>query len=68
MKKLTGLKVTETDLPKETLDLWGKGVDLANAYIATNPTKIISNTYKGSTAHLASSSGAGQPKSRGLTC
>lgn len=67
IEKLTGLKVTETDLPKETLDLWGKGVDLANAYIATNPTKIISNTYKGSTAHLASSSGAGQPKSRGLT-
>lgn len=67
IEKLTGLKVTEADLSKETLDLWGKGVDLSQAYIATNPTKVIGAAGKGSTAHLASGSGAGQPKSRSLT-
>ena len=67
IEKLTGLKVKETDLSKETLDVWGKGVDLAQAYIATNSNAIISGNTKGSTDHLASGNGASKPKMRGLT-
>lgn len=67
IEKLTGLKVKETDLSKETLDVWGKGVDLAQAYIATNSNAIISANTKGSTDHLASGNGASKPKMRGLT-
>ena len=67
IEKLTGLKVNEAELSKETLDLWGKGVPLAQAYIAANPTKIISANNRGSTAHLATGSGTGQTKARGYT-
>jgi len=67
IEKLTGLKVTEADLSKETLDLYAKGVPLSNAYIATNSTKIMSASTIGSTTHLASGSGAGKPKLRTLT-
>jgi hypothetical protein len=67
VERLTGLKVTKDDLPKETLDLWSKGVDLAQAYIATNAAKIVSSNTKGSTAHLQSGSGTSKIKRRGLS-
>ena len=66
LEKLTGLKVKETDLSQETLDLMGKGVPLAQAYIATNSVKIIS-ANKGTTDHMASGAGAGQIKTRTMT-
>lgn len=66
IEKLTGLKVTEADLPKETLELWNKGVELSQAYIATNSIKIL-GSQKGSTTHLASGTGAGPIKSRGYS-
>lgn len=67
IEKLTGLKLTEADLPKETIELWGKGVDLAPAYFATNSAKLIAANSKGSTAHLASSTGIGGTKLRGFS-
>jgi len=67
IEKITGLKVTEADLPPETIELWQKGVDLHKAYLATNSTKIMAANTKGSTAHLSSSSGTGAVKLRGLT-
>ncbi len=66
LEKLTGLKLTEADLPKETMDLHAKGVPLAQAYIATNPSKILSANVKGSTNHLATGSGGTQVKLRNL--
>jgi len=65
IEKLTGLKVKETDLSQETLDLMGKGVPLAKAYIATNSVKIISS--KGSTDHLVTGASTGSVKTRNLT-
>ena len=67
IEKLTGLKVSAADLPPATLELWKKGVDLSNAFIATNPTKIIAANTRGSTAHMASGGGVGQAKVRTLT-
>jgi len=67
IEKLTGLKITEAELPKETLELWSKGVDLAPAYIATNSAKIIGAAGKGSTTHLATGNGVGKTKVRGFT-
>ena len=67
IEKLTGLKVTQADLSKETLDLWQKGVKLSQAYIAANPTKIISANTKGTTTHLSTGAGTGPVKSRGMT-
>jgi len=64
IEKLTGLKVKETDLSNETLELMGKGLTLSQAYFATNPTKISSN--KGSTDHMATGAGAGKIKLRGM--
>ena len=66
IEKLTGLKVKETDLSQETLDLMKKGVPLAQAYIATNSLKIL-GANKGTTDHMASGAGAGQIKMRGMT-
>ncbi len=67
IEKLTGLKVKETDLSKETLDLVGKGVPLAQAYIAANSAKIISGNNRGTTDHMASGGGTGQVKTRSMT-
>lgn len=67
IETMTGQKVTEADLSKETLDLMGKGVPLAQAYIATNSTKIIASANRGTTTHMASGAGAGQTKFRNLS-
>lgn len=67
IEKLTGLKVTEADLSKETLDLVEKGIKLSQAYIATNPTKVMAAGNKSTTAHLAGSTGTGQVKVRNYT-
>lgn len=65
--ELTGLKVTQADLSQATIDLWGKGIDLSQAYIAANSNKIISATHKGSTTHMLSSTSTKSPQVRGLT-
>ncbi len=67
IEKLTGLKVSEKDLPKETLDLWNKGVDLSKAYLATNPDKLKINVVKGTTTHLATGTGNGKVNRRSLS-
>lgn len=67
IEALTGLKIAEADLPQETLDLVAKGVPLSKAYLATNSDKIIAAGTKGSTEHMASGTGSGGVKHRGLT-
>ena len=59
--------MTEAELPKETLDLMAKGLKLSQAYIATNPAKIMAAGNKSTTAHLAGSTGTGQVKVRNYT-
>lgn len=67
IEKLTGLKITEADLDEDTKNLWQKGIDLSKAFIAANPTKVIQRSSVGSTAHLATGSGAGKVKLRTMT-
>lgn len=71
INKTTGQQLKVTDLPKETLDLWGKGVELEQAYYATHGKAIISKgvsqLQNGTLNHLAPGSGAGAVKTRKLT-
>lgn len=59
------------DLPEATINLWAKGVELEEAYIATAGkellTKNAANAQKGSLAHMAQGSSNGGTKKRGLT-
>ena len=67
----TGQQLKMTDLSKETLDLWAKGVELEQAYYATHGKTIIANRTtqieNGSLTHLAPGAGAGATKLRKLT-
>lgn len=71
INEATGQTLTVKDLPKETLDLWAKGVDLEQAYYATQGKQLITKAKNqvnnGSLDHLALGSGAQQPKMRRLT-
>jgi len=70
INKVTGQKLTPDQLPKEAIDLWGKGVDLSQAYFATQGksliTKGINNAQNGTMNHLAPHSSNNTPKTRGL--
>ena len=71
INKATGQQLKVEDLPQDTLDLWAKGVELKQAYYATQGeaiiTKGISQSQQGSLRHLAPGSGAGSIKTRKLT-
>ena len=71
INKTTGQNLKPTDLPKETIDLWSKGIDLEQAYYATQGktllTKGISQSQNGTLNHLAPGSSAGTTKSRAYT-
>lgn len=67
----TGQQLKITDLPKETLDLWGKGLELEQAYYATQGKTIIAKTKSqfenGTLNHLATGAGSQGSKTRKLT-
>lgn len=67
----TGQKLKISDLSKETLDLWAKGLELEQAYYATQGKKVVSaitnKLRDGSLEHLAPASGVGTIKTRKLT-
>jgi len=67
----TGQTLTVKDLPKDTLDLWAKGVDLEQAYYATQGKQLLAKSKNqvenGTLDHLAIGSTAQQPKLRRLT-
>lgn len=67
----TGQNLKPSDLDKETLDLWGKGIELEQAYYATKGKTILNGKVaeinKGSLNHLAPGSSGGQVKTRTLT-
>jgi len=71
INEATGQQLKITDLPQATLDLWAKGVDLEQAYYATEGKQIISRVKNqnsnGSLDHLATGSSSQQPKMRRLT-
>ena len=72
INKLSGNKFKSVeDLPEATRNLWAKGVELEDAYIATAGkellTKNAANVQKGSLSHLAPTSSNGGTKKRGLT-
>ena len=72
INKLCGNKYKAVeDLPETTRNLWAKGVELEDAYIATVGkellTKNAANVQKGSLSHLAPTSSNGGTKKRGLT-
>lgn len=72
INKLCGNKYKSVeDLPETTRNLWAKGVELEDAYIATVGkellTKNAANVQKGSLSHLAPTSSNGGTKKRGLT-
>lgn len=71
INKVTGQQLKMDDLPKETLELWGKGLDLEQAYYATQGktimNKVVSHLQQGSLNHLAPGAGAGNIKTRALT-
>lgn len=71
INQATGQQLKPTDLSKETLDLWSKGVELEQAYYATQGKAIIvSKTTKlenGTLDHLAPGVGTGSVKTRKLT-
>lgn len=70
INKATGQNLKSEDLSQETLDLWSKGIELEQAYYATQGktiiTKGVSQSLQGSLAHLAPGSGAGSIKTRKL--
>lgn len=71
INKTTGQKLTVKDLSPEVLDLWGKGIDLEQAYYAVNGKNILSGRTskdeQGSLEHLAPGSNAKKGKVRLLT-
>jgi hypothetical protein len=71
INEATGQKLTIKDLPKETIDLWGKGLDLEQAYYATQGKTVIAKVKgqvnNGSLDHLNVGGSSGQPKVRRLT-
>lgn len=71
INQVTGQQLKVTDLSKETLDLWAKGVELEQAYYATHGktiiTKGLSQIQTGSLSHLATNPGMSQVKTRKLT-
>lgn len=71
INKATGQKLKIEDLSKETLDLWGKGLELEQAYYATQGktimNRVVSHLQQGTLTHLAPGAGAGNVKTRTLT-
>lgn len=71
INEATGQKLTVKDLPKETVDLWAKGIDLEQAYYATQGKTVIAKVKNqannGSLDHLNVGGSSGQPKMRRLT-
>lgn len=67
----TGQQLKITDLSKDTVDLWSKGIPLEQAYYATEGKQLINKVKNqvnnGSLEHLAVGSGSQQPKVRRLT-
>lgn len=71
INQATGQQLKIEDLPKETLELWAKGIELEQAYYATQGkeilTKGVSQVSQGSMTHLAPAGGVGSVKTRKLT-
>lgn len=67
INETTGQNLKKSDLPKETLDLWAKGLDLEQAYYATHGKQIVAKAATGSLTHMASTPGQGKVKTRPLT-
>lgn len=71
INQATGQQLTLDQLPQETINLWGNGLDLKQAYFATHGEALVnknmSNHMKGGTTHLASHGSGSTPNSRGLT-
>lgn len=71
INKTTGQNLKVDDLSKEVLDLWGKGVELEQAYYAIHGKTIISKgvsqLHNGTLDHLAPGTGTGSVKTRKLT-
>jgi len=71
INEATGQQLKITDLAPETLELWGKGINLEQAYYASQGKQLIAKaktqTNNGSLDHLAVGSGSQQPKLRRLT-
>lgn len=67
----TGQTLTVKDLPKETLDLWAKGVGLEQAYYATQGKQLIAKSKgqieNGTLEHLATGASTQPLKTRKLT-
>lgn len=71
INEATGQKLTIKDLDQKTLDLWGKGIELEDAYYATHGKTIlnkkVSKLENGTLSHLAPGSSSGATKTRVLT-
>jgi len=71
INEATGQQLKITDLPKETIDMWAKGINLEQAYYATQGKQLINKvktkTGNGSLDHLYVGSSSQQPKTRRLT-
>lgn len=72
INKISGNKFKSVDdLPEATINLWAKGVELEEAYLATAGkellTKSAASAQKGSLTHMAPTSSNGGTKKRGLT-
>lgn len=72
INKYSGNKYKSVDdLPESTINLWAKGVELEQAYLATAGKELLTknslSTQKGSLTHMAPSSSNGGTKKRGLS-
>ena len=71
INEATGQQLKITDLPKETIDMWAKGINLEQAYYATQGKQLINKvktkTGNGLLDHLSVGSSSQQPKTRRLT-
>lgn len=66
----TGQNLKLDDLGKDTIELWEKGIELEQAYYATRGKELINtrgSNNRGTLNHMVNVSGAGRPKTRGLT-
>jgi len=72
INKITGQKYTDPkQLGQETIDLWGKGIDLSQAFLATAGktiiTKGVAALENGSLSHMAPAGQNRGASTRGLT-
>ena len=72
INKISGNKFKSVDdLPEATINLWAKGVELEEAYLATAGKELLNKTaaqvQKGSLSHMAPTGSNSGTKKRGLT-